>query len=219
LSCPYSSTFLDLHIAIQIAFDWAGTHAFDFSIKDPNAEPEPVLDVNDMIKKYMSASGRGPQMDEGPPQNLLRIVSGSRHGIDRMHERFRTHSRTSEIPAGRIRFGKTMESKEYKGAPLEYDYDFGDGWKHHIEIIGRAPATNTFICTAGEGHGVAEDVGSLEGWQKLKEAYRTQSPNKEQKDKMQWFERMCSNKDSHGLGGERVHMWDQIGVNFKLSRM
>ncbi len=117
----------------------------------------------------------------------------------------------------KIKLGKTLE--QYKGVPIEYEYDFGDCWEHKISVVGRAAATEVFLCTAGEGHYVAEDVGSVMGWQNLKEAYRTQRPNKEQREQMYWFERQASNADPRGLRNGRDRLFDRDGVNFQLARM
>ncbi len=148
----------------------------------------------------LSKNGQGPAVPDGPRQNLLRIIDQSGGGIDAMHNSQRVHSQTPEIGASRIKLSKVFENKEYKHAPIEYEYDFGDCWTHSIVLIGRAPASDAFTCTEGEGHGVAEDVGAAHGWQELKKAYRTHNPNKEQKEKMHWFEKQASNNDPRGLG-------------------
>jgi hypothetical protein len=228
LSCPANATFAELHDVLQIAFGWAGTHAFDFKIRDPNAEPEPVQDVEYVMAKLYAANGQGAAPLEGPRQNFIRLVQdeiggmggafGGR-GVDFMHNGLRVHSATPEMPASRMKLSKAFENAEWRGATIQYEYDFGDMWKHKIELIGRVPATNTFECTAGEGHGVAEDAGGPTGWQELKEAYKAANPSKEEREKMRWFERQASNNDSRGLGNGRDRLWDQTGVNFNLSRM
>jgi hypothetical protein len=134
-----------------------------------------------------------------------------------MHNPSRVHPETPEVGASKVKLGKILE--QYKGAPIEYEYDFGDCWEHEITMVGRAAATEVFVCTGGEGHGVAEDVGSDRGWQNLKKAYRAQRPTKDQKDKMRWFETQASNADRQGLGNGRDRLFDREGVNFKLARM
>ena len=96
-----------------------------------------------------------------------------------------------------------LENKEYKGAKIEYEYDFGDCWQHTVDIAGRAEASNRFLCLEGEGHSVAEDVGANQGWLKLREAYRTADPTTEQREKRTWFESGASNNDPKGLGNGR----------------
>lgn len=223
LSCPAAVTFAELHEALQVAFGWSSTHTFDFKIKDPNATPPPELSLLEYIQKMQASDLSGGEQDPGPRQNFLRIIQyavppkWSGGAIDMMHNRSRVHPETPEIVASKVRLGKILE--KYKGAPMEYEYDFGDSWEHEISVIGRAPATSAFVCSGGEGHGVAEDVGSVNGWQSLKKAYRTQRPDKDQKERMYWFERQASNSDPYGLGNGRDRLFDRDGVNFKLAKI
>lgn len=138
-------------------------------------------------------------------------------GIDYMHNGYRVHSQTPEIDSKKIKLGKVLENKKYEGAGLEYEYDFGDCWEHEIEVVGRAEATMGFEYLEGKGHGVAEDVGSVSRWLKLREAYRTARPDKEQKEKRAWFERQASNADRRGLGGGRELECDVDAINDKLT--
>ncbi|KAE8446410.1 hypothetical protein EG329_012015 [Mollisiaceae sp. DMI_Dod_QoI] len=221
LSCPANSTFEQLHDAIQTAFDWAGTHAYDFKIKDPNALPEPVFDIMAHIQRRQvedNARNRGqPIPDFGPRQNLLRIIDADMYGVDIIHNDDRKHSQTPEVKSTNIKLSKVFDNKDYKGAGIEYEYDFGDCWTHEIEILGRAPATGNFVCTDGEGHGVAEDVGSPSGWLKLREAYKAARPTGDQKELMRWFEAQASNADSKGLKNGRDRIWDKDAINADLS--
>jgi hypothetical protein len=100
-----------------------------------------------------------------------------------------------------------------------YTYDFADNWEHFMTVTGRADPTNTFECLSGSGHGVAEDVGGVNGWKALKEAYRVARPSKDQREKMFWFERQASNRDKGGLDGDRVNAWDQEKVNRALAKL
>jgi len=106
-----------------------------------------------------------------------------------------------------VKMYEVLDKPVYKDKSYEYDYDFGDCWTHDITIVGRKPATDIFMCTDGEGHGAAEDAGGVHGWGNLKAAYKAQRPNKEQRDKMKWFEELASNRDSRGFtrwGREQV---------------
>ncbi|KAK4225969.1 hypothetical protein QBC38DRAFT_249065 [Podospora fimiseda] len=91
---------------------------------------------------------------------------------------------------------------------MMYTYDFGDNWEHLMTVEGRAPVTHDFICLSGEGHGVAEDVSSAQGWEALKAAYRAESPSKKQKEKMEWYEKRAVNGDREGLRGDRVKLFE-----------
>ncbi|KAK3311014.1 MM3350-like domain-containing protein, partial [Chaetomium strumarium] len=91
----------------------------------------------------------------------------------------------------------------YAGKQVIYMYDFGDNWEHNLSVEGRADPTDRFVCLSGTGHAVAEDVGSVDGWRELKDAYCTSHPTKEQRERRQWYERTASNGDPEGLAGDR----------------
>lgn len=102
---------------------------------------------------------------------------------------------------------------------MDYTYDFGDNWVHTITLVGRAPFTPNITCVSGTGHGVAENIGSVEGWEDLKNAYRTTSPDDEQKFAREMYETFCLNGDMDGLGGGREYEFKAEDVNAELGRM
>ena len=53
----------------------------------------------------------------------------------------------------------------------------------------------------------------------LVEAYKAARPNKEQREKKEWFETQCSNQDRQGLAGERIREWDRGLVNRMLAEV
>ncbi|THY34187.1 hypothetical protein D6D00_00347 [Aureobasidium pullulans] len=206
LVCPDGATFEQLHYAIQIAFGWAASHSYDFVARDPTAEERPVEDIMALIQRRM-AQDNGEQRDFGPRQNLIRIVNPNDHKmIDSLHSYDRKHSQTPEKKADKVYVGEHFNKKEWKNAEWEYMYDFGDNWGHEIEIIGRGEVDDTFRCTEGNGHGIAEDAGSMPGWEELKNAYRAVNPTDEQKEKMHWFENQASNFDPEGLTGRESYV-------------
>jgi len=84
--------------------------------------------------------------------------------------------------------------------------------------VARKPPARTFECVCGQGHAAAEDAGSYKGWEYLVKAYRTQRPSQDQKQKISWYEKLCSNGDAMGLKGNRVDHSDKDGINEKLQR-
>jgi hypothetical protein len=225
LSCPASATFASLHRAIQIAFGWATTHTYDFVVKDPTYVA-PQETIEEYIQRQMARdnahiTGR-PVPDPGPRQFLLRVAErpegdGAFGAIDRMHERDRQHPRTPECMSHMIKLHTVFDDEKYKNHELEYMYDFGDHWAHVIQVVGRADTTSKFVCTDGEGHGCAEDAGGTTGWEELKSAYTAGHPNKEQREKMKWFETSASNRDTAGLKGPKVRSWPKTKVNSLLA--
>lgn len=102
---------------------------------------------------------------------------------------------------------------------MVYTYDFGDNWEHSFTVEGRAKVTEHFVRLSGTGHAVGENVGSYQGWNELKAAYRTQQPTEDQRDRRQWYETRTRNGDPQGLAGERVNVWDIDQVNRDLVDM
>ncbi|KAL6718631.1 hypothetical protein ACLMJK_002865 [Lecanora helva] len=232
LSCPADTTFAQLHRALQVAFSWADTHTYDFMVKDPAevarmaakkaAGEEP--DIMEIIRRRMELQGQ-PQSEE---RHLLRLVEAAPHGpggfaggkgIDFMHNDARRHRDTPEKPSNKVRLREVFEHQHLKNKPLEYEYDFGDCWEHQITILGRDDTRDFFMCKDGEGHYVAEDAGSVQGWETLKKAYRAARPNKEQREKMHWFENQASNADPHGLKNGRERAWAKGDINRRLAEL
>lgn len=118
-----------------------------------------------------------------------------------------------------IQLYQVFDSPQYRGLPVMYQYDFGDNWYHDITLIRRTDATNIFLCTDGEGHGCAEDVGGPWVWDDLKEAYRASRPTKAQRRHIEWYETYAANPDESGLGGGRDRVWSKEEINRDLAEM
>lgn len=127
LSVPAATTFETLHQALQIAFDWAHSHAHDFVVHDPayDASADSLVDYIQSIARF----DRGEQA-ANPREFLLRIVQdekrpeeweelmrkGNRVGyIDRMHEGMRRHPRTVEKYEHKYKVFQLLEDAAYRG--------------------------------------------------------------------------------------------------------
>lgn len=167
---------------------------------------------------------QGGTEDSDPRQFLLRISEKETNPnammmkVDKMHEGRRKYPRTVEKVSQKTKLWQVLDDAKYAGQDMEYMYDFGDGWNHKITLKGREKATDKFKCTEGNGHGVAEDV-NRDGWTELKEAYRTDRPNSEQKEKRDWYENQASNRNRAGLGGGKELRWDKDGVDRRLANL
>jgi hypothetical protein len=75
-----------------------------------------------------------------------------------------------------------------KGANLNYEYDFGDGWEHQIELmeISNQPV-NVLLPTivSGQNSCPPEDCGGVHGYEELKKVL-FDSGNEENKDMWEW---------------------------------
>ena len=161
-----------------MSFGWASAHTYDFKIKDPIEEARREAEeaqyehetreelVERMMQSMMLNGNPGPQT-----HYLLRIVKEDPHGpggmmsgkgVDFVHDEACQHPQTPEKFSTKIRLQDVLEKSKYKDKSFAYEYDFGDCWYHEITLVGRKDSTDFFMCTDGEGHGVTEDVGSVE---------------------------------------------------------
>jgi hypothetical protein len=113
LTCPATATFHELHMALQIAFNWAGTHAYDFAVEDPTYEPDESDGMVGYIKRMMN---RNPDPNL-PREFLIRVSTPSNNSImfqvDRMHEGWRKHPRTLEKDARKTRLFQVLDDDHY----------------------------------------------------------------------------------------------------------
>ncbi|KAL7628322.1 hypothetical protein AAE478_002522 [Parahypoxylon ruwenzoriense] len=223
LSCPADAVFYHLHMALQIAFGWGTIHSFDFAVANPDYKPPE--DMMEPMRYRMMMDSTGGRADPSMPQEyLFRVVDPVEQtvfsGIDRVHESPRRHPNTPEKKSDDYKLYQLFDNPKYQGQSsttiIIYTYDFGDNWEHYLTIEGRADATNDFVCLGGSGHPVAEDVGGVRGWADLKAAYRAAHPTREQRDRRNWFEKACRNRDPAGLAGDGASKWNRDSINYEL---
>jgi len=227
LSCPATATFQALHLALQTAFGWATTHTYDFKIADPTAPVLPEPSILDIIQNPMGS--RAPRallriFETPPAPGAGGMFPFGRRKIDFMYNDARKNAETPETTSEKITLRDVFDDPRYRGVPMEYEYDFGDCWEHALEVVGRDDDASrvgmgAFVCVDGEGHACAEDVGSVDGWKRLKKAYSARNPTAEQRENMVWYESQCSNGDRQGLGGGRERRWSKGHVNRLLAEM
>lgn len=174
LSVPPSLTFDKLHHVLQISFGWTNSHMHDFNVLLVDDEP--------------GFMGHRPFLSLCPDPSDL---------PDDLRAETKAESEVS--------LADVYEKPEWKDkAEIEYEYDHGDGWSHHLALLGRAtPGTNAqfgapdsvkIICLDGQGHPAAEDVGGTCGWGGLKQAFK--HPRKmENREQIDWYKNACLNGD------------------------
>ena len=174
LSLPPSLTFAKLHQVLQIAFGWTNSHMHDFNVS--------------LIEDGDDEADLGPCLHIGPNPDDLSDDLGEDSKVE------------SEITLADV-----YEKPEWKDkVEIEYEYDHGDSWQHHLILLGRAtPGTNAqfgaprdvkILCLGGQGHPAAEDVGGVWGWEDLKDAFK--HPRKaENRERIEWYKDGCLNGD------------------------
>lgn len=76
-----------------------------------------------------------------------------------------------------------------KKKAMIYEYDFGDGWQHRVElekILPREPSAQYPICIGGKRSCPPEDCGGIGGYENLLEIIDDPS-NEEHKEIMEWL--------------------------------
>jgi hypothetical protein len=85
-----------------------------------------------------------------------------------------------------IQLGKILKKpKDW----LVYEYDFGDGWEHRVEVEKIFPYssdTTTPVCIGGENNCPPEDVGGVWGYAEFLEAYKD-SAHPEHENMREWI--------------------------------
>lgn len=78
-----------------------------------------------------------------------------------------------------------------KGDRIEYEYDFGDSWKHEIWVKGireYAPGeTPSLIVLKGKGACPPEDCGGIWGYSDLLCIHAKKRKTKEEKEQLEWY--------------------------------
>ena len=73
----------------------------------------------------------------------------------------------AEPPSGVV-LSELLDASKPRTAAMEYEYDFGDGWIHDVELLGPAQlAAGTIACVDGVGRGPVEDSGGPRGYREF----------------------------------------------------
>lgn len=122
-----------------------------------------------------------PEMSLGELHRVVQIVMGwddcHLHGFEVRRIAVPTPEDRSEIDENSITLGQ-LEAVKVK--TFRYTYDFGDDWRHTIQIENRLSASDDNPpphCVAGRGESPIEDLGGVAAWQKLIDAI--QDPDQE----------------------------------------
>jgi hypothetical protein len=141
LIVPLNRTFFQFHETLQTAFTWMDSHLHEFYILDQTATGSEI-------------NWNHPAFTEEGYQPVLNLVSNEEA----------------------IEFPKDMKMKLEEGVKLSdyipeskvlvYHYDFGDSWRHKIEVtrVIDEYENNHPVCIDGAGDAPPEDVGGEPGY-------------------------------------------------------
>lgn len=90
------------------------------------------------------------------------------------------------VAANRVRLRDLVD---HVGSRLLYEYDFGDGWQHQVEVVSIGPpqpATKYPTCLAGKRACPPEDCGGVGGYDCLLEII-ADSNHEEHEERLEWL--------------------------------
>ena len=150
IAVPSDIKLSDLHVVIQIVMGWTNSHLHQFVIRNPKPRPTPQellsLDIPARIERMMMSRDR--------------CWSDPRMELEEAEDE--TKTRLSELASA-------VKSK------FIYEYDFGDGWDHQIEVVKIGPPAEGIdypVCLKGKLACPPEDCGGIWGYYAMLEALK-----------------------------------------------
>lgn len=149
---PADVTFKRLHDTIQLAMDWWDYHLYEFEFPEEKLRITNDDEVYEENKFYLKMYKKNKPTKEEDPYGIIARIIGS----------------TVRQPQT-LKIDKYIE--EYK--TFEYVYDFGDNWRHKIELekIIEDYKFGYPVVLEGEGTCPPEDVGGLGGYAEFLEVW------------------------------------------------
>lgn len=155
LAVPSGVTLGQLHELIQIAMGWSDCHLHGFVLKDKSLEKNPrelarLMTMERFEDMFAGASGMRTFSPKTDPFGMDLDMEGE-----------------DEDAVALAEVCPRVKSK------LTYEYDFGDGWEHLIEvqkIIDPKPGTEYPVCLSGKLACPPEDCGGVWGYYDMLEA-------------------------------------------------
>jgi hypothetical protein len=155
MAVPSSIVLGELHEVIQIAMGWTNSHLHQFRLRDKGLKPS----AQEMARRF--------QQDEWDDEFLGRM-RGERYFVAKVTSWGDPSDMEGEDEAD-FTLGELCPNVKSK---LIYEYDFGDGWQHTIEvqkIIEPEPGVEYPVCLAGRKACPPEDCGGIWGYYELLE--------------------------------------------------
>jgi hypothetical protein len=124
---------------------------------------------------------------------------------------------------GDLDFGNTKDDRKVKvgkvfakvGSKANYEYDFGDGWEHKIECVGRSESSTTEVLPrviSGKNACPPDDCGGPYGYMELVSVLKDPQ-HKYHDERKEWVQRVTGAKDFN----PKTYSVDN--ANEKLKRM
>ena len=192
VAVPSDITLGQLHEVIQIVMGWTDSHLHQFVLRDKGLKPSP----QEMAKRFQQ---------DAWDQAFLDRMGGQRFFAQKMTP-WGDPTEMEGEDENAVTLGEVCPKVKSK---LIYEYDFGDGWGHTIEvqkIVEPAPGVEYPVCLTGKKACPPEDCGGVWGYYDMIEAIS--DPDHERHEEL-----------SEWLGGEfDPEAFDLEEVNAILAR-
>ena len=172
LAVPSNIVLGELHEVIQIAMGWTNSHLHQFRLRDKGLKPSP----HEMARRF--------QQDEWAEEFLGRM-RGERCFVTKVTPWGEPTDMEGEDEED-FTLGQLCPKVKSK---LIYEYDFGDGWEHTIEvqkIIEPEPGVEYPVCLVGKKACPPEDCGGIWGYYELLETISDPDAD-DHEDMVEWL--------------------------------
>jgi len=183
LAVPADIVLADLHEVIQIAMGWTNSHMHQFILRGKKPKParrklpkatgtveKTVIDLPGGRKGYLltTKSVEGGDACEPVKPDMSWFDTGDRYYVTKVTPWGDPADMKGEDEEA-FTLGEVCPKVKSK---LIYEYDFGDGWEHAIEvqkIIEPEPGVQYPVCLGGKKACPPEDCGGIWGYYELLE--------------------------------------------------
>jgi len=172
LAVPSDVVLADLQEVIQIAMGWTNSHLHQFRLRDKGLKPGP----QEMARRF--------ERDEWDDEFLGRM-RGERVFVAKVTSWGDPSDMEGEDEAT-FTLGQLCPKVKSK---LTYEYDFGDGWEHTIEvqkIVEPEPGVEYPVCLGGKKACPPEDCGGIWGYYELLETIADPKAD-DHEDMVEWL--------------------------------
>ena len=201
IAVPSDIRLSDLHAVIQIVMGWTNSHLHQFVVRYPRPKP---------AQGAIAALVHSGQWEE-----LAKYMQRDRCWSD---PRMEIEETEDERKAKLCELAPAVKSK------LIYEYDFGDGWDHQIEVVKIGPPAegiNYPLCLKGKLACPPDDCGGIWGYYDMLEALK--DPKHERHEELvEWIggefdpERFDLDEINAELAelrsGKNRRLWDPYGM-------
>ena len=177
VAVPAAITLGQLHQVIQIAMGWTDSHLHHFVLRDESLKPS-----KDEMARAMRSMLEG---DDDAADAVFSRVRGERYFVPKRTP-FGDDTELDGEDEDAVTLAELCPKPKSK---LTYEYDFGDGWEHVMEVQKIVEAEGSVeypVCLAGKGACPPEDCGGVWGYYDLLDALA--DPKHERHDELlEWL--------------------------------